>query len=70
MGISIASMGFNGFMQAGYASSPNPGYINAVNAASIAALAPLSSIIFHDPLPWRKFAGVIGVAAGLLLLFS
>lgn len=69
LGISLASMGFNGFMQVGYAVSPNPGYINAVNAASIAALAPLSSAIFRDPLPWRKFVGVIGVVFGLLLLF-
>ncbi|HYD35797.1 MAG TPA: DMT family transporter [Vitreimonas sp.] len=60
---------FNLFMQIGYQLSPNPGYINAVNAASIVLLTLLSAWLFKDELTQRKLIGVVGVTLGLIVLF-
>jgi uncharacterized membrane protein len=65
----ITSTLFNLFMQIGYIYSPNPGYINAANASSISLLTLLSAYFFKDELNSRKVIGVIGVTAGLVLLF-
>jgi drug/metabolite transporter (DMT)-like permease len=67
--IGILSMFFNLFMQIGYQYAPNPGYINAVNASSISLLTLLAAYFFKDELSLRKIAGVLGVTAGLVLLF-
>jgi hypothetical protein len=64
-----ASMLFNVAMQVGYKLAPNPGYINAANAGSIALLTLASAAVFRDELTGRKVVGVFGVTAGLLLLF-
>lgn len=66
--IGICFTGFNYFMQLGYQLAPNIGYINALNAASIAAVTIGAAIVFKDELNIRKFTGVIGVIAGLILL--
>ena len=50
--------------------APNVGYVNATNAASIAAVTIFSIILFRDEFSWRKLAGVAGVVAGLILLLS
>jgi drug/metabolite transporter (DMT)-like permease len=65
----VASMLFNVAMQVGYKMAPNPGYINAANAGSIALLTLASAAVFRDELTGRKVVGVFGVTAGLLLLF-
>ncbi|HSX00352.1 MAG TPA: hypothetical protein VLH38_04920 [Patescibacteria group bacterium] len=49
--------------------APNPGYVNATNAASIAVVTLLSTLLFKDDLSWRKCLGVFGVIGGLCLLF-
>lgn len=49
--------------------APNVGYVNAVNVASISVVTLLSAIIFKDHLSVRKFIGVLGVVAGMTVLF-
>jgi len=66
--IGVLSAGFNYFMQVGIQLAPNVGYINAVNASSIAAVTVGAVLLFHDNFSKRKFLGVIGVTAGLILL--
>lgn len=66
--IGALSAGFNYFMQEGFATAPNIGYINAINASSIGLVVVGSAIFFRDEFSWRKFIGVIGVIAGLILL--
>lgn len=60
---------FNLFMQIGYKEAPNPGYINAANAASITLVTLLSAYFFKDELNLRKIIGIVGVTVGLLVLF-
>lgn len=60
--------GFYYFMQIGYQMAPNIGYINAINASSIAMVSVGSAIFFHDEFNSRKFIGVIGVIIGLIVL--
>lgn len=64
----LFSATFNYFQQLGYALAPNIGYINVMNAASIAFVTIGASIFFKDEFNARKFIGVIGVIAGLMLL--
>lgn len=66
--IGVFFTGFNYFMQLGYQLAPNIGYINAINAGSVAFVTIGASIFFHDEFNVRKFIGVIGVIAGLTLL--
>lgn len=67
--IGVGGAAFNFFQVAGYGIAPNPGYMNAANAGSISLLTLVSAYLFKDELDKRKLAGVIGVAAGLVLLF-
>lgn len=67
--IGAASTLFNLSIQVGYRLAPNPGYINAANAASISLLTLASAYFFKDELTRRKVTGVLGVTAGLILLF-
>lgn len=48
--------------------APNVGYVNAINAASIAAVTVLAVILFKDELTPQKAIGVIGVVIGLIVL--
>lgn len=48
--------------------APNIGYVNAINAASIAAVTVFAVILFKDELTLRKGLGITGVSLGLLLL--
>jgi len=66
--IGILSAGFNFFMQQGITTAPNIGFINAINASSIAAVSVFSAIIFHDELTKQKLLGVIMVTLGLIIL--
>ena len=66
--IGILSAAFNYFMQLGFQLAPNIGYINAINASSIAGVTLFSALIFKDELTKRKFIGIIGVTLGLILL--
>lgn len=66
--IGVLGAGFNYGMQEGFVTAPNIGYINAMNASSIGLVVIGSAIFFHDEFSIRKFIGVIGVIAGLVLL--
>lgn len=68
LGIGVLSAGFNYFMQEGFVTAPNIGYINAMNASSIGLVVIGSAIFFRDEFSWRKFIGVVGVIIGLMLL--
>lgn len=69
IGIGAASSIFNFFMQEGYRLAPNPGFINAANAASISLLTLMAHFFYKDELNLRKVIGIIGVTAGLIMLF-
>ncbi len=68
--IGVFSSAFNYFMQLGLKLAPNIGYVNAINAASIAAVSVFSAILFKDDFSLRKIIGVFGVTAGLILLVT
>lgn len=67
--IGIFGASFNYFMQVGFNLAPNVGIVNATNAASISLLTLMSYIFFKDELSRKKMLGILGVTAGLLLLF-
>jgi len=66
--VGIFASGFNLFMFQAIRLAPNIGYVNAINAASIALIALLAPILFKDELSVRKLIGVLGITAGLVLL--
>lgn len=68
--IGIFGASFNYFMQEGFNSAPNIGYVNAVNASSIAGVTLVSAWLFKDELNKQKLLGVLGVTTGLILLVS
>ena len=59
---------FNLTMQYAYDLTPNVGYVNILNTASIAAITLLSALIFKEGLTLKKFIGVQGVSVGIILL--
>lgn len=67
--IGIFGSSFNYFMQVGFNLTPNVGFVNAANAASISLLTLMSAFFFKDELTVKKMIGIFGVTAGLLLLF-
>jgi uncharacterized membrane protein len=56
-------------MQVAFNLAPNVGFVNAANAASISLLTLASAYFFKDELTVKKMLGILGVTAGLLLLF-
>ncbi len=69
LAIGIFGASFNYFMQVGFNTSPNVGYVNAVNAASISLLTLISAVLFKDELSLKKLIGIFGVTFGLFVLF-
>ena len=67
--IGIFGASFNYYMQVGFNLTPNVGFVNATNAASISLLTLLSAFFFKDELTLKKMVGIAGVTVGLLLLF-
>lgn len=59
---------FNLTMQYAYEYTPNVGYVNIINTASIGAITVLSAILFREKLGMNKLIGVLGVTAGIILL--
>lgn len=59
---------FNLFMITGYKLAPNPGYMDAVNASSVAAITLFSALIFKDEITLKKGIGIAGVIICLILL--
>ncbi len=66
MGISAA--GFDYFMQTAIKSAPNVGFVNAINAGSIAIVTLCAAIFFKDELTVKKLGGVLIATAGLIAL--
>ncbi len=48
--------------------APNVGYVNAINAGSIALVTVFAVVLFKDALTAQKAFGVLGVISGLVLL--
>ena len=48
--------------------APNVGYVNAINAGSIAAVTIFAVLLFKDELTPKKAIGIFGVTLGLILL--
>lgn len=48
--------------------APNVGYVNAINAGSIAMVTVFAVLLFKDELTTKKAIGILGVTAGLVLL--
>lgn len=67
--IGIFGASFNYFMQVSFNLSPNVGFVNATNAASISLLTLMSSFLFKDELSVKKMIGIVGVTIGLICLF-
>lgn len=59
---------FNYFMMVALDMAPNIGYVNAINASSISMVTVFSALLFKDEFTFKKFLGVLGVTAGLVLL--
>jgi drug/metabolite transporter (DMT)-like permease len=57
------------FMQMAYEVSPNIGYVNIINTASITVLTLLSSFIFKDKINLQKILGILGVTLGVIMIF-
>jgi drug/metabolite transporter (DMT)-like permease len=68
LGVGVASALFNIGQFEAINLAPNVGYVNAINAASIAAVTIFAVILFRDNLTWSKGIGVLGVTMGLVLL--
>jgi drug/metabolite transporter (DMT)-like permease len=68
LGIGLSNGIFSLATQFGLKTAPNIGYINAINAASIAAVAFLAHFIYKDHLSRKKIIGLIGVTLGLIAL--
>lgn len=67
--IGVSGSIFSYFMQVAFSLTPNVGFVNAANAASISLLTLLSAFFFKDELSLKKMIGIVGVTTGLLLLF-
>ncbi len=48
--------------------APNVGYVNAINAGSIAMVTVFAVLLFKDELTTKKAIGILGVTVGLVLL--
>ncbi len=68
LGIGVSSALFNLFMQLGYKTASNPGYVAAINTSSIMSVSLFSTWLFDDKLSMRKMVGIVGVSVGLLLM--
>ncbi|MDD3302677.1 MAG: hypothetical protein PHN31_03900 [Candidatus Gracilibacteria bacterium] len=67
--IGIGYIIFQQSMVYGYGVSPNPGYINAANTASIGIITLLAGLFFKDDLSKKNLIGVFGIIICLVLLF-
>ncbi len=66
--IGIFSTTFNLFQFEAIKLAPNIGYVNAINAGSIALVTVLAVLVFKDDFSIKKFIGVVGVIAGIIML--
>lgn len=68
MVLGIVGLFLNIFFMMGYRVAPNPGYMDAVNAASVAAITFFSVLLFKDEITSKKAIGIVGVITCLIFL--
>lgn len=66
--IGLTATSFYFFKQVSEVNAPNVGYVSAINGSSQAFFTVVVALIFKDHLSWKKFAGVLGITAGILLI--
>lgn len=66
--LGIIGLFLNIFFMIGYRVSPNPGYMDAVGASSVAAITLFSVILFKDEITLKKTIGIVGVILCLIFL--
>lgn len=67
--IGTVNVGFQFFNFYAVSIAPNVGFVNATNTASIGAVTGLSILLFKDEMTTQKLVGIVGITAGLLMLF-
>lgn len=60
---------YNRATQTWYKLSPNPWFVNAANASSIALLALLSALLFNDKLSIKGIIWIVWIILGISVLF-
>lgn len=66
--IGLTATSFYLFKQISEVSAPNVGYVSAINGSSQAFFTVIIALIFKDRLSWKKFAGVLGITLGILVI--
>lgn len=66
--IGVSVSGFYYFLQTADINAPNLGYSSAMNVAANAFYTVLVAKLLHDEFSKRRFLGVLGVCAGVILL--
>ncbi len=69
LAIAALNASFNVFMKQAFVDAPNVGYVNVINTSSITAITLLAVVFFGDKLNLQKIIGILGVTAGLVMLF-
>ena len=64
----LASGFANILMWDAFVAAPNMGYVNAIQTTGVAIVSLLAVKLFGDELTRKKFAGILGVIAGLFLI--
>lgn len=67
--LGISTFLFNIFAQLAFEVAPNPGFVNAFLAASILPTTFFAGYFFKDEFNKRKILGMLGIFAGLILLY-
>ncbi|GEM_PF-1796877 len=67
--LGISTFIFNVFAQLAFEFAPNPGFVNAFLAAAIVPTTFFAAYFFKDELNKKKILGVLGILAGLILLY-
>lgn len=67
--LGISTFLFNIFAQLAFEVASNPGFVNAFLAASIIPTTFFAAYFFKDELNKRKILGMLGIFAGLVLLY-
>ena len=68
-GLGIFTFLFNISAQLAFEYASNPGFVNAFLAGSIIPTTFLAAYFFKDELNIRKVMGVVGILAGLIILY-
>ncbi len=69
LSIAIGHFLFSYFMKEGYRTAPNPGYVSAINLASIAIITLLSSAIFKDKLDVKQWGAIATIITSTIIMY-